>query len=223
MTRPETSELSTQLASLFVGKVGREGFGRLFRQLLSLLAEGNPVSPDEIAAATGKRRGEVAQLLRELPSVEVDEKGNLVGLGLTLRPTPHKFEVGGRTLYTWCALDTLIFPLILAKPARIESPCPMTGTIVRLQVTPDRLVSLDPSGACMSLVTPESIEDVRGVFCSNVHFFSSSQAASQWLLDNPHAVILSVAEGYALAQQLAGQGLAENLKKDGEAQNVHHI
>jgi hypothetical protein len=37
---------------------------------------------------------------------EYDAHGRVVfGSGLTLRPNPHRFEVDGRTLYTWCALD----------------------------------------------------------------------------------------------------------------------
>lgn len=41
--------------------------------------------------------------------------------GLNLRSTPHWFTIDGKKLYTWCALDTLIFPPILDREAYIEA------------------------------------------------------------------------------------------------------
>ncbi|WP_406011622.1 organomercurial lyase [Streptomyces sp. NBC_00637] len=38
--------------------------------------------------------------------------------------------------YTWCALDTLIFPGVLGVTAHVESPCQTTGILVRLTVAP---------------------------------------------------------------------------------------
>ena len=50
-----------------------------------------------------------------------------LGWELTLRPTPHGFNVDGKQLYTWCALDTLFFPAVIGRPARVESPCAATA------------------------------------------------------------------------------------------------
>ena len=75
----------------------------LFRPLLKMLAEGDPVPVENIAAETGKPVEEVKQVLQTLPSVELDEQGRVVGYGLTLVPTPHSFEVDGKQLYAWCA------------------------------------------------------------------------------------------------------------------------
>lgn len=60
----------------------------LFRPLLKMLAEGDPVPVEDIAAETGKPVEEVKQVLQTLPSVELDEQGRVVGYGLTLFPTP---------------------------------------------------------------------------------------------------------------------------------------
>ncbi len=203
MAATSLHELSTKLGNLFVAGLGPEGFPGVFRQLLLLLAKGEPVTPEQIAAALGTSRDEAARLLEELPSAELDEQGNLVGMGLTLRPTPHRFEVGGRTLYTWCALDALLFPFLIGASVRIESPCPVSGDVVRIQVRPDAVEKVEPASAVVSIVTPETVDDVRGAFCQYVHFFRSPEAANAWLADHPGAVIISVAEAHALGRMLA--------------------
>jgi hypothetical protein len=93
----------------------------LFHPLLRLLAEGEPVSVEDLAHAIGRPIGEVRQTLAALPDVEIDHRGRVVGYGLTLLPTPHRFEVDGRQLYTWCALDTLDASQP-AQPRRQPSP-----------------------------------------------------------------------------------------------------
>lgn len=177
----------------------------LYGQLLWLLAEGRPVSPEQIATALDIPHDEVTAALRQLPNVELDHEGNIVGCGLTLTPTPHHFQVSGHELFTWCALDTLIFPAILNQPARVESTCPVTGEKVQLTVTPEGVEDLEPASAVVSITIPEASEaccDVRGAFCNQVHFFSSSEAASTWLAEHPGAIILPVKDAYKLGRKM---------------------
>jgi alkylmercury lyase len=75
-------------------------------------------------------------MLADLPDLETDEQGRIVGSGLTLRPTPHRFALDGRQLYTWCALDTLILPVVLEQGATVESPGHGAGTTILLTVDP---------------------------------------------------------------------------------------
>jgi alkylmercury lyase len=120
-------------------------------------------------------------------------------------PTPHRFEVGGHMLYTWCALDTLMYPVILKLPARVASPCPVTGEPILLSVTPEGIGQLSPPGAVASLVIPQQAEacrDVRGAFCNQVHFFSSREMASTWLEQRPTALLLSTDEAFHLGQMV---------------------
>lgn len=170
---------------------------------LDLLARGKPVSIEEIAAAAGKSPEEVRVALS---LGEWDEQGRVVGAGLTLNPTPHRFEVEGRTLFAWCALDALVFSPLLGKPVSIESPCRGTGEPVRVEATPTRIETVEPPSAVVSVVIPQDLARVRSVVCENTHFFSSPQAASRWLKKHPEATILPVEEGFWL-----GRLLAENL------------
>lgn len=65
------------------------------------------------------RRRAVADLLRLAKDTEWDQNGNVLGYGLTLRPTAHRFEIDDQTLCKWCAFDTLIFLALIGKPARL--------------------------------------------------------------------------------------------------------
>jgi alkylmercury lyase len=170
--------------------------------LLRLLADGQPVALAHVAAALNRSLGDVVGALRQLSNVEVDHEGHIIAaVGLSLTPTPHRFQVGDQTLFTWCALDTLMYPTLLQRPAQVTSRCPATGAMIRVTVTPKTVVDLDPPEAVVSLVIPETAAaccDIRGAFCNDVHFFASSEAAAAWLADHPTALILPVADGYTL-------------------------
>ena len=83
--------------------------------LLRLLVDGDPVSIEELAAAAGRTVDDVRRGLAAVPDTEYDAQGRILGQGLTLRPTNHRFTVAGEELYTWCALDTLIFPALVER------------------------------------------------------------------------------------------------------------
>lgn len=194
-----------ELAEILESGVGQgtspEGFA-LFRRLILLLAEGQPISPERIAGLLGRSRDEMAAALHQLPSLEWDEAGNVVGAGLTLRPTPHRFEMKGRTLFTWCALDALMFPALIGQTVQVESPCASTGTPVRVTVTPQGIGQVEPPEAVVSLVAPEASPDVRRVFCDYVNFFRSLEAAAQWLAAHPGATTLPVTDAFQLGRRL---------------------
>ncbi|WP_199429520.1 organomercurial lyase MerB [Qaidamihabitans albus] len=170
--------------------------------LLRLLARGEPVTLGALAAAHGQPVEDVRRALATSPDIEYDGHGRIVGAGLTLRPTPHRFEIDGRVLYTWCAMDTLVYPRLLASPARITSPCQATGAPIDLAVDDTGVTEIDPATAVVSLVTPGDLTSVRTAFCDHVHFFVSRQAARPWLAGHPDASLLPVAGAYDLGRDL---------------------
>jgi alkylmercury lyase len=200
------------LSIAFRQGIDAEGYAPLFRQLLLLLANGEPVSPEDIAVVSGLSRDEVVAFLPQLPNVELDDEGNLVGMGLTLRPTPNRFEVEGHSLFTWCALDALTFPFLLGKPAHVESPCPVTGTLVKVFVTPDGMEYVEPPGAVVSIVIPAATADIRGSFCDQVHFFASVASASEWLAQRPGAMVLPADQAYQLGYLLSQGLFSQNIE-----------
>src|SRR5712692_1152 len=159
----------------------------LFDQLIQLLVQGRPVAPELLARVLHRELEEVLSILRAHPELEYDEHGNLVGSGLTLVPTAHQFQVEQHTLFAWCAFDTLTYPVELHLSAHIISRCPVTGRSIRLTVTPEQVLDLDPRDAQVSLVVHEAVgccHNVREDVCNYGHFFHSPQAATQLFLVN---------------------------------------
>lgn len=77
------------------------------------LVEGQPVSRSDVGI-------EDVAVWDELKSLgaEVDDADRIVALGgLSIRPTRHRFVVGDRELFAWCALDTLFPPHLLDETA----------------------------------------------------------------------------------------------------------
>lgn len=165
----------------------------LFVPLLRLLAEGDPVTIAELATASGRSEDTVRQGLAKVPDTEYDEEGSIIGLALTMRPTPHRFTVAGEQLYTWCALDTLFFPALIGKASTIESNSPGSGIPVRITTDADGTVtSVQPPTAVLSLITPQGTGPVRSAFCDQIHYFSSREDAQPWLEANPGGEILDI-------------------------------
>jgi alkylmercury lyase len=181
---------------------------------VDLLARGIEASPEEIAVASGKSPEEVRAALERFPSAEWNEQGRVLGLGLTLRLTPHRLELEGRTLFAWCALDALLFPVLLGRPASIESPCRGTGEPVHIEVTPAGIEAVDPPSAVVSIVAARDLANIRSVGCNNTHFFRSPEASSRWFERHPEATILPADDAFRLGRLIA-EGLLD-ISRSGE-------
>ena len=175
---------------------------------VDLLAKGKPASPEEIATASAKSPEGVRAALERFPSAEWDEQGRVVGLGLTLHLTPHRLELEDNTLFAWCALDALFFPVLLGRPASIESPCRGTGELVHMEVTPSGIEAVEPPSVVLSIVAAPDLANFRRVSCNNTHFFSSPEAASRWLEKHPKATILPAEDAFRLGRLIA-EGLSD--------------
>jgi alkylmercury lyase len=156
---------------------------RIVGQTLQLLANGCPVPPNEVAMHLQVQTDNVISTLRGF-GAEFDKDGNILGVGLTLVPTQHVYKVDGRKLYTWCAGDALLFPVMLKHTAHIESHDPITGEKIRVTVTPERVEKVEPKTAVVSCVKSVDITNIRGSVCHNVHFFSSPETATRWIADH---------------------------------------
>jgi alkylmercury lyase len=165
--------------------------------LLRELAAGEPVAPSTL----GERAGTV---LVRWPNLNYDDDGRVVAFsGLSLRPTAHRFTVGGRQLYTWCAWDTLFLPAMLGQPADVESTCPVTGSGVRLSVDPNGVRQADPQPLWVSFppAATTSTADITGTFCCHVHFLATPAAAEHWLNRHPDGTVLDIDDAYELGRK----------------------
>jgi alkylmercury lyase len=155
----------------------------MFELIRLLVEEAGPVPAEKVASRLQLSHDEAATILQELRvrGAEFDEEGNFVGMGLTLVPTPHRYETNGRTFYTWCADDAIIFPAMFGQTAIIESPDPISGEYIRLTVTPEGVQRVEPTTAVVSRrFMGGTFHDVRGTVCNYGHLFASPETASEY-------------------------------------------
>lgn len=173
------------------------------------LAKGEPVGVEQLAEVL-HAPVERARALLDRDALRVfvyaDELGRVAGFGgLAVLPMHHRLEVDGQTLWTWCAWDGLFIPEILGRPARLESPDPQTGEMVRLTVTPKGVSSVDPPSAVVSFLVPEAEEfteakNVMASFCHYVFFFASRESGERWAERNPGTFLYSIEQAAELAR-----------------------
>jgi alkylmercury lyase len=193
---PEPAASLGTLADALAGTFPARDDAPLARALLRELAAGQPVAP----AADDTR---LAAALARWPNVERDEHGRVVAfMGLSLTPTAHRFMVGGRQLYTWCAWDTLFLPGLLDQPAYVESNCAVTGHAVRLTAEPSGFRDVHPDDVWVSIppAATTSTTDITGTFCCHVHFLADRAAADQWMTRHAGATALALSEAFELGR-----------------------
>ncbi len=184
----------------------------LCRPIVQQVTRGKPVTPAALRASLQVSQDELEQRLARLPpDVEFDRAGNIVGLGVTLVPTSHRVQLGGKHLYTWCAFDTVLLPPSLHVQAQVKSTCLVTGQPITFVATPEGVIrDLFPASGVMSLIVPAQRSDcTRATFCQQSLFFQSKQAASTFLADHPEALLLSVGEA-AYVGRLVAQSCAKD-------------
>jgi len=223
-TRAEAKALLAESLSQTMGFASLEyETAALALAAIRQLARGRPVERDAVFSWTELGDGGWDVLLRL--GAEVDDSSQIVAFGgLSLPATGHRFELPGRVLYTWCAVDTLLLPALVGEAALVESPCAATGSIVRLKVGLEGIEHAEPRGAVISFLSPEGPADPRscgaascgpsdaadytelvgasGAFCGNVHFFVSREAAAGWLRTHADGTILTLEEGYKLGREI---------------------
>lgn len=196
------AEMSHHLVTQLCSPDGADA--RLHGQVLDLLADGHPVQSQTLAARLGWQPQEVEEQLARVSDLEWDGAGQVVGWGLTLRPTAHHLWLRSKWLSTWCAFDLLLYPAILGVEAWGETTCPVTQQSIRFLVAPTRVIEIHPQTAVLSLVLPRAPEDCsRTFFCERSHGFASQRVASVWQATHPSAIVLSVEDAASLARQVA--------------------
>ena len=206
------------LAAKIVGAVPKLGptERRIAIGLYRLLSQGQPVPPERLAETLNLSQGRVRETLSHWPGVYRDGAGSVVGFwGLALSEMPHRFQVDGQTVYTWCAWDSLFIPGILGKTAKVESTDPVTSEKISLVVDPEGVQDLEPAGTVVSFLEPNGVFDNEVIqsFCHFVHFFASRKSGEQWTSKHKGTLLLSVDQAYELGRQTNARNFGEALAK----------
>ncbi len=230
MTNTNTAEVKThkvvqvtpdlnKLATLFVDTFPQLSVDdqQLTLKLYQLLAEGKPVSRDRLAQALGRSTDTVIHTLSQWPGIFYDESERIVAfLGLSVNKTQHQLTVNGRTVYTWCAWDTLFIPELLNATVDISSTCGATGEGVRLTVSPSGIQAVEPGDVVVSFLIPdenELRENVTASFCHFVYFFRSREDGEAWVSEHDGTFLLSLEEAFTVGQKMNAARYNETLEK----------
>jgi alkylmercury lyase len=186
------------------------------------LAKGQPVDAEQLGLALGRSAAEARALL-ERDSLKafayLDDQGRVSGFGgLTTARMHHQLELEGRTLWTWCAWDTLFMPAILGTRGRVTSPDPETGEAVRLTVTPEEIKSAEPRGAVVSFLLPGADEFVSAAnlvktFCHFIFFFASRASGERWVAKHPGTFLYSLNDAFGLAKHFNARNFGPELAR----------
>lgn len=178
--------------------------------LLAELSRGEPVTAARLAQAMAVEETQASQYLRDSGLsrlVHSDEQGSAFGFfGLSTLPTEHRFTVGGRELWTWCAADTLFLPELLGATASVESKDPVTGRAINLTVSPTSVESAEPNGVLVSLNSPEAWETTSALklivtACHYIHFFASAESGEEWTEGHTNTVLLPLDRAFVYVKR----------------------
>lgn len=185
---------------------------RLVNRIFQLLARGGPISRDDLHDAAAELGIDLATADELVDSwAERDDAGTVVGLGVTYNPTPHRMTVDGADMWAWCAIDTLIFAILLDKEITVESDAPGGRGTTRLRASRAGVSRVEPAGAVITWPTRDrdqvdisTTAGIWGTFCHHSFLFPSREDAERWAARRDDIEILSLDEGFAIAQALAG-------------------
>lgn len=192
-----------------------------YTKLLDLLADGKPISIDEVANSFQYPKLIVQGFFRFVISpsnFDFDNNGNIIGSGLTLKPTSHRFRIRENDLYTWCALDTLLFPLMLNESAQVQTTCPITNTLITFTMSPEGITGLSPQSAVISIVVPtvqDAKANIRNSLCQFANMFKDKESAMEWKKHHPESLILSAEDAFELSQKIVKKLFLESRSLSG--------
>jgi alkylmercury lyase len=148
-----------------------------------LLAQGRPVSVEEVAAAAGTEPSQVERAV-DAARCERDVHGRLIDLyGLTLTPTLHRLTIDGKVLFACCALWAQVIPKLVERTVEVESVDPSRRELVRLTLSPVGIEAVEPPGsvATLAVADQEAIDrDVGEAWCRQVAHFVSRESAEEF-------------------------------------------
>lgn len=180
------------------------------------LAQGHPVAKSALADTLGVARDELDKALAGplAGTYSQDDRGQIRAfwaLSLPDQVSPHRLLLDGRTLYAWCAADTLFLPLLIGQTVKVESSLTTTDEPIRLEVHPDRLGEVQgPEEVAVSFVraAPEGLGDspaaIMSTYCHHMLFFPNPEIGREWARqhDRGDLVVLPLPEAFDACQRI---------------------
>ena len=190
--------------------------------LLREVAKGQAVDAPQFAKALGVPIDQAEALLKEShlrQLIYAGEDGRVVGIwGLSTARTHHRFTIDDRTLWAWCAGDTLFLPEAIGETAEVESRDPQSGELIRLTISPARVEAAAPKDVTVSFLSPATVDftsatQIMATACHHIFFFASRASGERWVAKHPGKVLLSLDEAFTLARRLNAQVFGPELER----------
>jgi alkylmercury lyase len=168
----------------------------------------NPVPVERLAQSVGIEPAEARGLAERIGFAVGDDAVSMVfPAGGSRR---HLMQVGDRTLDTGrgCSVDAYLLAIATGEQVHVESACPATGTPIRLDLTADAVLDVEPPDAVVSVLTfrdvdlAEGFDKVDAEICIHQRFFASAEAAAGWLAEHPDGRIHPVSDYLEHARHL---------------------
>jgi alkylmercury lyase len=179
-------------------------------RLLRQLAGGQPIDRVGLADALEVAPTETEAFLKKSQldrMVYWDDEGRVAGFwGLSTIRTRHKLALEGRTLWTWCAEDSLFLPELLGETAEVESRDPESEERIHLTVSPQRIARAEPESVVLSMMRLDAADMTCAArlissACHFIHFFVTRDSGERWIARHPGTMLLSLEEAFAFAQR----------------------
>jgi hypothetical protein len=181
-------------------------------------SDGRPAAADARLAAEsfGLDAGRAFRTLAREDLVHLGEDGEIVvAYPFSGRPTEHvvRFE-RGHEVNAMCAIDALGIAPMLDESIEIVSRDPLSGTRIRIELTPAGLGTWQPAEAVV--VCGAAGGDASCCSCCPVlNFFDSSESGEQWLTTRPdiRGCVISMAEAIEAGRAVFGNELLATNRK----------
>ena len=205
--KPSLAELAEALTTAG-GDLDAEG-RQIALATYRLLAQGTPVTNNQVAAAVDTTLDAVTGRFDEWPGVFRNQDEAIVGFqGLALGPLDPEYRLrsadSSKVGYAWCAWDTLFLPTVLRQTLEVTASDGHTGETIRLHVGPDGVHLSERSEIVVSFAVPDAAwdADILTNFCHKVLFFANQDNADQWIATHSDELItLSVEDAFEVGRR----------------------
>jgi alkylmercury lyase len=165
----------------------------------------HPVEIAKLAASIGRSPDETVALARQWARIGIED-GRISFAPESSPFSRYHVEIGTRVLDVGgCAVDLFWAALATGVSFSAMSRCPVTGTDIRVDFSPDSpngVERVEPSGTVVAVLHPQApvlqemsnVEKADADVCSEQPFFASAEAAASWVAAHPGGRIYPVAE-----------------------------
>lgn len=164
-----------------------------YKTLLDLLSRGRSVSAKALAKNLEKPWSEILVNLRILSRAGLvclnpDAEKILAVYPFSSEPTGHRVWIGKNRSDANCAIDALSIPLLLKRPAKIRSFCPVCDRKIALSVDPSgKEIRASPKDVVLFVPPLSSVENAKLSLCPRINFFCSKDHLLRWQSENGQA------------------------------------